>query len=154
MNGRDVLLVDANLHQPSIHRFFRLGVEDGLGEIIEHRLDWRKFVKPIYGSDLKVITAGKTDLMPAELLGSLEFGNVVEKWREQFRYVLFDSPPILPYVESLCLSAVSDGIVLIVRAGQTRWEVAQNAKRKLVAANANLIGVTLNQRKLGRPDTV
>jgi len=141
---RDILLVDANLRDPGLHCYFDLEAEEGLGEILEGHMDWKKVIKPVHGADLKVITAGVAEKNPAELLGSLEFGDLVGQWRETFRTIVFDSPPVLPYVDSLCLSAVSDGMILVLRAAQTRWEEAQNAKRKLVAAHANLIGVTLN----------
>jgi len=145
----NILLIDANLHQPSLHSFFGLDVDDGLAEVIEHQLDWRQYVRFVHGAGLQVLTAGKSKLNPADLLGSEAFRQLVQEWRGKFDYVIFDSPPVLPFVDSLSLAAVTDGVVLVVRAGQTRWEVAQNAKRRLVSAHANLLGVALNRRKMG-----
>jgi capsular exopolysaccharide synthesis family protein len=143
----NILLVDANLHQPSLHKLFGLDVEDGLAEVIEYQSEWPKSVKSVSSAALQVLTAGKTRLNPADLLGSETFRSLVKEWRSQFDYVIFDSPPVLPFVEALSLAAVSDGVVLVVRAGQTRWEVAQNAKRRLISAHANILGVALNRRK-------
>ncbi len=147
-----ILLVDANLHQPGLHSFFDLDPEDGLAEVIEHQLDWRQYVRFVHGAALQVLTAGKSALNPADLLGSAVFRQLVQEWRDKFDYVIFDSPPVLPFVDSLSLAAIVDGVVLVVRAGQTRWEVAQNAKRRLVSARANLLGVALNRRKMGMND--
>ncbi|OPZ68421.1 MAG: Tyrosine-protein kinase YwqD [bacterium ADurb.Bin478] len=61
--------------------------------------------------------------------------------------MLIDTPAVLNYVDSLSVTAVVDGVILVVRAGQTRWEMAQNAKRKLLTAHATLLGVALNRRK-------
>lgn len=151
-NSECILLVDANLHNPSIHRFFGIDVERGLGEIIESNADWTEMTKPVRDSNLKLITAGVSDRNPIDLLGSDRFKELVDEWKKQFRYVIFDSPAVLNYVESLSLAAVVDGVVLVVRAGQTRWDIAQNAKQKLTTAHANLLGVTLNRRKMDIPD--
>ena len=145
----DILLVDANLHQPSIHEFFSLRAEGGLAEILEHQLDWKKCLKPIRNSNLKVITAGVSEILPAELLGSDVFRALVKEWREAFSYVIFDSAPVLKYVDALTLATAVDGVILVVCAGKTRWELAQDAKRKLAVAQANLLGVALNRSKIG-----
>ena len=149
---QEILLVDANLHQPSLHKFFGLDAEHGLAEILDVGMDWRDVAKPVKDSNLALITAGRTEANPVELLSSDRFYQVVAEWREAYRYVIFDSPPVLSYVDSLSLASVVDGVVLVVRAGYTRWEVAQNAKRKLATAQANLLGVALNRRKIDIPD--
>ncbi len=147
-----ILLVDANIDQPSVHRFFGLDPDDGLAEIIESERDWRIYARPIKNTNMELITAGQTDMNSAELLGSDYFRALVRQWRNEFGYILFNSPPVLQYVSSLSLAAIVDGVVLVIRAGQTRWEVARSAKRKLVAAHANLLGVTLNRHKENIPD--
>lgn len=150
-NSRCVLLVDADLHQPSIHRYFGLELENGLAEMIEEKSNWREMARPVRDSNLQVITAGTTHLNPVELLSSERFRDLVETWKKEFRYVIFNSPAVLNYVDSLSLAMVVDGVVLVVRAGQTRWDSAQKAKYKLSTAQANLLGVTLNRRKMDIP---
>ncbi len=147
-----ILLVDANLNKPGLHRYFGLGVEDGLAEIIEKQMEWRYVAKSLRHGDLKVITAGKAQGNPADIIGSDAFRNMVTEWRDEFRYVVIDSPAVLNYVDALTISSIADGVILVVRAGQTRWEMAQNAKRKLTVAHANLLGVALNRHKLSIPD--
>ncbi len=147
-----ILLVDANLNNPGLHRYFGIEVEDGLAEIIEKNMDWRYVAKSLRQGDLKVITAGKAQGKPANLIASDKFRDMVKEWREEFRYVVIDSPAVLNYVDALTISSLTDGVILVVRAGQTRWEMAQNAKRKLSVAQANLLGVALNRHKLSIPD--
>jgi capsular exopolysaccharide synthesis family protein len=147
-----ILLIDANLHTPSLHKYFGLEVEDGLADIIEKRADWRKVAKQVHQSDLKIITAGRVYNNPANLIGSDVFSDLLAEWRQVFRCVIIDSPSVLNYVDALTLAAMADGVILVVRAGNTRWEIAQNAKRKLVMAHANLLGVTLNRHKFSIPD--
>jgi len=148
----DILLVDANLNQPSVHRYFDIDVDNGLGEILEQNCDWRKSVVPIQGSNLKIITAGKADTKSVELFSSDRFRTMVRQWRNHFRHVIIDSPPVLTSVEAMSVASVSDGVILVVCAGSTRWDSAQNAKRKLVATKANLLGVALNRQKMDIPD--
>ena len=147
-----ILLVDANLYSPGLHRFFGLDRDEGLAEIIEEQQDWRKLTRCMHDSDLHVITAGSAKGKPADLTGSSRFQELIKAWRAEFRYVIIDSPAVLDHVDALSLSALSDGVILVVRAGQTRWEVAQNAKRKLSVAQANLLGVALNRQKNIVPD--
>lgn len=147
-----ILLIDANLRQPSLHKYFGLNVEDGLAEIIEARADWRRFAKPVRQSDLKIITAGRVRGNPADVMASDRLRDLFKEWRQEFRYVIVDSPAVLNFVDALTLAAIADGVILVVRAGQTRWEIAQSAKRKLVMAHANLLGVALNRYKLSIPD--
>ncbi len=151
-NSSNILLVDANLHQPSLHKYFGVDAKNGLAEIIEQNRDWTEAAMSIKDSNLKLITAGETSINPAELLGSDRFLDLVRKWKQQFRYVIFDSPSVLNHTDALSLASTVDGVVLVVRAGQTRWDNAQSAKRKLSTAQANLLGVTLNRQKNDIPD--
>ncbi|MBN1999979.1 CpsD/CapB family tyrosine-protein kinase [candidate division KSB1 bacterium] len=143
-----VLIIDANLHEPSLHNKFGLRRDGGLAEIIEHQLDWRKYVKTVQHTGLKIMTAGRSEVVPAELVGSDIFRVLIKELRENFRYIILDSPPVLKYVDALSLSTVADGVILVVCSGKTRWEVAQSAKRKLAVAQANLLGVALNRSKM------
>ena len=152
-NSQDnILLIDGNMHKPHLHRFFGVQPENGLAEIIERGLDWRDVMLSIRDSNLRFITAGKAQMNPTELIGSDQFQQLVLEWKSRFRYVIFDSPAVLAHADALSLAAIVDGVVLIVRAGHTRWDSAQNAKRKLTTARANLLGVTLNRRKMSIPD--
>lgn len=150
--NEDILLVDGNLHNPSIHRYFGLEAGHGLADIITKKLDWRKVAQPVHESRLRIITAGRSSVSPIELISSDEFVRLVAEWRDAFKYVIFDSPPVLQYVDSMSLASIVDGVVLVVKAGQTRWEMAQHAKRKLATAQANLLGVALNRQKMEIPD--
>ncbi len=151
-NRECILLVDANLHAPSIHRYFGQHAEDGLAEIIADQRDWNELAKPVRDSNLKIITAGNVKTNPVALLGSPRFYSLVEEWKHEFRYVIFNSPAVLHHVDALSLAAAVDGVVLVVRAGQTRWDSAQKAKQKLATAHAHLLGVALNRRKMDIPD--
>jgi capsular exopolysaccharide synthesis family protein len=143
-----VLLLDANLHSPTLHERMSLALDGGLADILEGRGEWSSYVKPIRDTNLVVITAGRSEQNPSELLSSEVFRNFIKAVKNEFAYVIIDTPAVMNYVDSLSITSVVDGVVLVVRAGQTRWDVAQNAKRKLLMAHANLIGVALNRSRL------
>ncbi|HNT64602.1 MAG TPA: CpsD/CapB family tyrosine-protein kinase [bacterium] len=144
---RRILLVDTNLREPGVHSMFNLRAEDGLADILESDLPWRKVIKEVSDSNLTVITAGQAHQNPVELIASDHFRQLLSEWRKEFAYVIFDSAPVLTSVEALGLGAIVDGVILVVRAGLTRWDNAQNAKRKLAAAQVNLLGVALNRQR-------
>lgn len=142
-----VLLLDANLHKPSLHERIGVALEGGLADILVGKGDWSSFLKEVQDTNLVVITAGSTHEHPSELLSTEAFRNFIKAVKEEFAYVVIDTPAVMNYVDSLSIASVVDGVVLVVRAGQTRWDVAQNAKRKLLLAHANIIGVALNRSK-------
>ena len=148
---RDVLLVDTDLNGADIHNFFGIDQDNGLAEVLENKLDWKSYVRKAQNTHLYILTAGTTDVNSTELLGSDYFRILTRQWKKSFRYVVLNAPPVLSHVDSLTLASLADGVILVVRSGQTRWEIAQNAKRKLVAAQANLMGVTLNRSKMNIP---
>ncbi len=142
-----VLLLDANLHKPSLHERIGVTLEGGLADILEGRGEWSSYLKEVQDTNLVVITAGRTHDHPAELLSTEAFRTFVKAVKDEFAYVVIDTPAVMNYVDCLSIASVVDGVVLVVRAGQTRWDVAQNAKRKLLLAHANLIGVALNRSR-------
>ncbi|MDZ7723101.1 MAG: CpsD/CapB family tyrosine-protein kinase [candidate division KSB1 bacterium] len=143
-----VLLVDANLHSPSLNRFFGVSAQPGLADILEGKAVLEEAVHSIRGTNFMLLCAGRTAANPAELISNDYFNSLVKEWRQQFQYVIFDSPAVLKSAEAMSLAACVDGVVLVVRAGHTRWDSAQNAKRRLITARSNVLGVTLNRRKM------
>lgn len=142
-----VLLIDTNLHQPEIHNYLNMSVTDGLADILERDFQWQRLVKNVNGTEFDVITAGRAKAPAVELLTSDNFLDLVRSVQKKYRYVLFNAPPVLNFSEALSIAALADGTVMVVQAGITRWEEAQVAKRKLLTAHANLLGVVLDKQK-------
>ncbi len=142
-----VLIVDTNMHHPSVHSYLNMKVTEGLGDILEQDFQWRRMIKKVAGSKLDVMTAGSANTPAAELLSSDDFVGLINELQKSYRYVLFSAPPVLCHSEALSITALADGTVMVVQAGMTRWEEAQMAKRKLLTAHANLLGVVLDRQK-------
>ena len=148
---KKVLLIDANLQNPALHRYFGLEKSPGLAEIVEKNDRWQEVTQTIKGSSLSIITSGTNEMSSAEVLASAKLREVIREMRQVYDYILFDSSPVLASVDAVSLASAVDGVILIVRAGQTRWEIAQSAKQRLLAAEANLLGVTLNRHRTRLP---
>ncbi len=85
---------------------------------------------------------------PAELLGSARMKTVVETLSSNFDYVVIDSPPVSSFADSLILSALVEGVIIVVKGGVTPREMAQRTKAHLQSVGAKILGVVINQIKL------
>ena len=100
--------------------------------------------------NLLVLTSGPLPPNPAELLASRRMAEVIGALRAQADFVLFDTPPIVAVADAAALAAQVDGVLLVVRAGKTKRDLAIKAKRLLEQVSAPLIGVVLNDATLER----
>ncbi|HTP07531.1 MAG TPA: polysaccharide biosynthesis tyrosine autokinase [Anaerolineae bacterium] len=145
-SGQRVIVVDADLRRPMLHRIFELDDKVGLTTILPdpaiHVSDvWQN--TPI--ENLKVITAGPIPPNPADMLGSKRMGQLIEELRTKAEIVIFDTPPVTAVADASILSVRVDGVLLVVRSGRTRRSPMQHSKDILATAGANLLGVVMNQ---------
>ena len=100
---------------------------------------------------LFMVTAGSPVANPFSLFESASINAVIESMRNEADWILLTAPPVNAYNDTVALAKKVDGVVLVVEAEQTRWEVAQSAKERLEDARANILGVVLNNRKFHIP---
>lgn len=144
-NGSNVILIDSDLRRPSLHK--GLGISNqggGLTEILTGQIPLESAIRTDVVKRLSVITAGSIPPNPAELLGSREMFNLIKGLEALYDFVIIDSPPILAVTDSIVLSRYVDGVVMVVRGAQTPRRVVQDAKSRLSAVGARLLGVILN----------
>ena len=152
LEGEKVLLVDANLRSPVLHDIFSLDKKVGLTELLAGENILGDVTKKTTLDNLSVITSGIPNSNPSTLLTSLSLDSSLEQMKVRADWVLFDSPPINSYNDSSALAAKMDGVVIVVQAEKTRWEVAQSAKDKLTGyGRINILGAVLNKRRLYIP---
>ena len=157
--GEKVLLVDANFRFPSLHERFRLGSENGLVELLLRKSTLQQVIKETGVRNLSVITSGMADRGPSTVDDGLfdpsNLSNALdpylEKMKEEMDWVLFDAPPVNHFDEGLVLSGKVDGVVMVLQAEKTRWEVAQSAKKRLEDSGGRILGVVLNKRRFYIP---
>ncbi|MFS0864586.1 CpsD/CapB family tyrosine-protein kinase [Fredinandcohnia sp. 179-A 10B2 NHS] len=145
--GKRVLLVDADLRKPTAHYSFRVENITGLTNVLTKQATLEKAVQKTEQEDLYILTSGPIPPNPAELLGSKAMVELLEKAKEQFDLIVFDTPPVLAVTDAQVLANKSDGVVLVVSSGKTQNDAAVKAKEQLMNAKAKLLGVVLNNKK-------
>ncbi len=152
-SGGRVVLVDADLRRPSVWKYFnKQRVQSGLVEILtgQARLDDVCLQDP--GRNISILLSGRIPPNPAELLGSPHMHALLQELSCRFDYVIIDSPPVLPVTDSVILSRFVDGVVLVVKGGDTPAQVALDAKTRLRDVGAKLLGAVLNNVDLSGND--
>lgn len=141
--GLKILVVDADLRLPSLHRIFGVDQENGLSEALVSgkEMDHLKTTKE---AGVKIMTSGSLPPNPSELLNSKKLTILLEKLSQQADLVLVDSPPILSVADSMILAAELDGTMLVARSGMTTRKMLREAEENLRQVRGNLIGVVLN----------
>ena len=103
-------------------------------------------------NDLSALTTGPVPPSPADLLSSHRMREAISELRHRFKFIVIDSPPIMAATDAVILSALTDGVLLIVRSGETPKEAFARARDLLVAVKARLLGVVLNAVDSSAPD--
>ncbi|GGD76253.1 tyrosine protein kinase [Paenibacillus nasutitermitis] len=142
--GKKVLLLDADLRKPSLHRVLSQNNRNGLTNILTDQIKWRDAIKSTEIENLSVLVAGPIPPNPSEILGNHRMNSLLEELKEQFDIVLIDTPPILAVTDSLIVSALCDGVIMVVSAGKVDKELVKKAKASLEHVNARIIGAVLN----------
>ena len=146
-----VLIVDANLLDPSFHHIFNLEREKGLTELFLAKHMLQEVIKKTQVNHLSVVTSGIPYPDPFSIFESASLCSCIEEMKTQADWVLFDSPPISSYNDAVALAAKVDGVVMVIEAEKTRWETAQDAKGRVENGRNNIIGVVLNKRRFYVP---
>jgi len=142
--GKKSLVVDADLRRPKLHKIFDVPREPGLFECLNGEIDPLEAIKDTPIENLKVIPAGRRIKSPAHLFEGEIMTEIFEKIKFYHDIVIVDSAPIIPVSDPMLISSVTDGVVLVLLAGRTPRTVSLRAKNILLDANANLLGVVVN----------
>jgi tyrosine-protein kinase Etk/Wzc len=144
--GNRVLLVDADLRRGSTHTFFNHQREPGLTEALEEELDWRDVVRSFDTNKqpLGIIHSGRLPDNPGELLISPACKRLIEEVRNEYDNVIFDSPPLTSIDDTFSLVSLANGVVFVVKAGQTSMRFAKNALAAVRQRGANVFGSVVN----------
>jgi succinoglycan biosynthesis transport protein ExoP len=148
-NRYRVLLMDADLRRPTLHR--RLGLDNlvGLSQIFVHpELGMSYSLQPTRIGGLTALTSGDTPPNPSELLGSLLMGSILEELKNTYDILLIDTPPALAVTDAAVLVPYVEGVLLVVKPGNTNMATLRRLVSQFHQINANLLGVVLNDINL------
>jgi capsular exopolysaccharide synthesis family protein len=145
--GAAVVIVDADLRRPRVHRVFGLKNTFGLCNYLAGDCDLSSLIQAAM-PNLYVLPVGPLPPNPAELLGSAKMKQAIDALSNNFDYVVIDSPPVASFADSLILSSMVDGVIIVVKGSATTREMAQRTSAHLHSVGAKILGVVVNQIKL------
>jgi len=147
--GEKVLLVDADLRLPKVHKVFKLDASPGLTNfLMADKNPNRIHIYIIEGvNNLDLLASGSLPPNPSELLRSSRMKKLISELQKEYDYVLFDSSPVLGTADVSILSSNVDGILLVLGAGEVDGQAAQKAKESLEKVKAHILGLVLNKVK-------
>jgi capsular exopolysaccharide synthesis family protein len=149
LQGKKVLLVDADLREPMLHKMLNIKTQTGLSSIISGQSGDEVLpgIVPIERlPTLRVLVSGPVPAYPSELLGSVPMRSSIEAWREQFDFIILDAPPVLPVTDSLVLSSLADYTLLVARFNVTERQSLERSYSMLEmeARPDQEIGIVMN----------
>ena len=151
--GVRVLLIDADLRRPGIHKALGMGPRSGLSNVLTGSADLQTCItrSPLIPS-LYVLPAGTPPPNPAELLASANMRELIERLRGEYDHVVIDTPPTLSVTDAVVLSISADAVVLVIRSAKTTKQALRRSRELLTRVNAKVTGVLLNAVDLNSPD--
>jgi succinoglycan biosynthesis transport protein ExoP len=149
--GAKVLLIDADLRKPRCHKVLSLKNHFGLTEMLTGSAN-EEAISETKIEHLHLLSSGRIPPSPSELLGSNRMREILDSLSKVYDYIVVDSPPVMVVADSMVLSAMVDGVVLVAAGGQTPKQQARAAITRLQQTNARIFGLVLNKVKIHKFD--
>ncbi len=142
-NGLRVLLIDADMRRPQLHKYFKLSNESGLSSYLAGTAR-KDMIHQGVIENLDVISCGPVPPNPSELLSAERTSLLLQKSRELYNIIILDSPP-LAVADAIILSKSVDGVLLLAAAGETRYEMLEKGIKQLREVSAKISGIVMNK---------
>ena len=153
--GDKTVLVDADLRKPGVGRLLNLGTGKyaGLSSYLAGASSLDLVTVPHEAiPNLAAIPTGPLPPNPADLLSSHRLADAIAELRTKFKFIVIDSPPIMAATDAVILSVQADGVLLVVRSGETPKAAFTRSRDLLTSVKSNLLGVVLNAVDSSAPD--
>ncbi|MBI4432532.1 MAG: polysaccharide biosynthesis tyrosine autokinase [Candidatus Omnitrophica bacterium] len=151
--GHKVLVIDANLRNPSLNRFFRIQDGRGFSDVLCGDVPLEAAVRSVNGS-LDLLPTGRYSNNPLILFDTMKIQDLLRRAGELYEIILIDSTNLKDYKDAHAISASVDGVVLVVEAGRARRQVVRATLASLEQKKVNLLGVILNKRVFHVPEII
>lgn len=143
--GKRVLLVDADMRKPTVHKTFGIPNHEGLTTLLtEKDVKLSSVIRQGSNENLFILTSGPVPPNPSELLDSNKMNKIIDILEGAFDLVIFDMPPIITVTDSQIMAAKTDGTIFVVRSGVASKEALVKSRQLLEIVNANVIGTVFN----------
>lgn len=150
--GTRVLVVDADLHHPSLESYLGLQRRAGLSDLLRGDCPPDRAVRATSVEGVSILGAGTLPRNPSELITSERLRTVLAGFKRQFKYILVDTPEALSISDAAQIGAIADGVILVVRLGETPRHYVEQTHNTLEALGANVIGLCLTNAQDARPE--
>ncbi|MDE2179163.1 MAG: polysaccharide biosynthesis tyrosine autokinase [Xanthomonadaceae bacterium] len=140
-----VLLIDADLRNPSQHRGVAIDNTRGLSNVLAGAMAWREVVHSPANGGPAVMACGPLPPNPAELLAGPRLTTLLEEARAEYDFVILDAPPVLGLADAPLLGHLAAGTVLVIEAGATRLEHVRDALKRLAVSRTRVVGAVLTK---------
>jgi capsular exopolysaccharide synthesis family protein len=146
-----VLLIDANLGHPSVHRIFRQKLAPGLIDVLKDGQTGEEAIIPSPVQNLDILSAGTANGDPSGIFSSGRLPSFLDSAKKDYRFVVIDLPTVNQASWAVRLASLCDGVALVVEAERSRREVAQRVKEQLLNSRAKVLGIVINKRRFRIP---
>ena len=151
VGGARVLLIDADMRRPSVHKALRMSNDRGLSQLLAGQARMREVVQRTHDPNLLTITAGRTPANPSELLASDRMRALLTGLETgPFDWIIIDTPPVLAVTDAVILAPLVGAVAFVIGAEMTRWRLAERAVETLLSANPRCLVAVLNKVNFGR----
>jgi polysaccharide biosynthesis transport protein len=145
--GQRVILIDADLRKPMLHKIFDLTNEFGLTNLLTNQDDMSITDQTIHSvaPNLWVVPSGPQPPNPSELLSSKRMEMLVWLFQQDYDWVLFDTPPVLTVTDPLALAPRTDGVLLVAEGKRSRRDMLAKSRSALETVGARILGIAVNK---------
>lgn len=150
--GMRVLLMDCDLRKPVLHKYFDANNQLGVTNLLVQNLEMTDAVRATPVEGLSLLVSGPVPPNPSELLASQKMKDIMERAAGLYDMVIVDAPPVLAVTDAAVMAPRADGVILVVKSGETRIDMIRDTKSQLEKVNAHILGVVLNEVKINSDD--
>ncbi len=148
--GSKILLVDADMRRPALHRILGMeNIEAGLSNALANGSGWQSLVVPTTTPNLDFLNAGSIPPNPAELLSSKKMKTLLEELKENYEMIIIDSPPVISVADAAIIASRMDATLFVFRSGFVPRHLCLQAKSSIESVNGKIIGCVLNYVQSG-----
>jgi len=142
--GKKVLLIDGDLRAPDVHHVFGREMTPGLVGYLSGDGDWRDYVDRDWNESIHILSAGYLKGSPHRLMSTGRYERMIAEAREEYGFIVIDTPPVLPASEALLFATAADAVLICALRDKSRIEQMIQAFSRMESAGANVAGSVLS----------